>query len=100
MMTERNFYFLILMLLLVSCSQKGRFEKIDRFYKIEIGESINEVVLKMESKPDEIIYNDTIYHYQEEITDILTFIYYTPRFASNDISIFFKDCEVLDKHFD
>ena len=93
-------YIILLIFVLSSCSQEKQFRNIDNYYAVKKGESLIEVIKKMESQPDKIIYGDTIYLYQEEIEDIITFIYYTPRGASSNISIYFKDCEVLDKHFD
>lgn len=93
-----NIIFLIL--LLSNCSQENRFRNIENYHNVEQGDNLIEVTRKMKSQPDRVIYGDTIYLYQEKVTDIITFIYFTPRSASSNISIYFKDCKVLDKHFD
>lgn len=96
----RIFRLFFLIVLLSSCSQDERARNVVNMEFILIGDSPNSVVHKMKSNPDKIVFSDSIYLNQEKIGDIITFIYHTPRLASSDIHIYFKDCEVLYLFFD
>ncbi len=58
--------------------------------KLDLGDSQETVILKMEAKPDTIIQNDSIYLWQKKEKGLLTYIYYTPTGSSSNIHLYFR----------
>lgn len=97
----RIFALVFLLFLLTACSQREeRFRHIRNLPSVSEGDSPNEVVRKMQAKPDRIVYSDSMHYYQEQVYDLMTFIYLTPRGASSNIHIYFQECEVFYVYYD
>ena len=93
-------YTLILSIIFVTnCNTAERKENLRNFSKVSIGDNYIEVISKMGSEPDEVVYGDSIYLYQQQVDSLINFIYFTPWIASN-ATIYFKNCEVLYMHVD
>lgn len=93
MMNIRIIYLLIISLLILSCLEKKN--NIENVKKVIINDTQEAVLSKMESEPDNIISNNTIYFKQKKRDSIITYIYETPFSSSSDIQIHFYKNKVL-----
>lgn len=59
-------------------------------HELSIGDTLVSVIEEMQSEPDKIVQNDSIYYLEKTHKDITTFIYYAPPGRSSDIYIYFR----------
>ena len=90
----------LLFLLISGCNQEERFDRINYLTSVKIGQSPNRVVQIMKSEPDIIIFSDSLFLEEVNYTDLVTFIYLTPKRASSNIHLYFKDCELMYTFYD
>jgi len=98
-----NTKFLLLILFCcygASCSDNSKIKNLEYVKTIKKGDNQRDVIEKMHGMPNEIIIPDSLYLFNKEEKELTTFIYKLPRFASSDIYIYFKDCDVIYVYHD
>ena len=91
---------LILFLIALGCSNSAKHKNYQNVDKVNIGDDMLEVVKKMEGLPDKWIIPDTTSYHQQDILNLTTMVYNTPRGSSSKIFIYFKDCTVHHTYYD
>ena len=81
-----------------SCNEKQKKLNVKNFDKVAENDSKQEVISKMELKPDSIILKDTIFWHHNSI-EVESYIYKSPHYESSESTIHFdKNGKVVAKH--
>lgn len=81
---------IFLFCLLTECIERHSNKNMKNVEHLEIGFSKSQVISKMGSEPNQILFDDFKFHNGKRIDSLTTFVYSTPTGASSEIYLYFE----------